>query len=444
DPANDVMYFSLRWKAMLGLTPDETTSNPMEWFGRVHAEDIGPLKTAIAAHCADQSGHFEHEHRICHRDGKYRWMLCRGVAVRGNDGRVVRMAGSLTDVTERHLAQEQLRQAALHDPLTGLPNRALFIEMLERALATSKRYGDRLFATLFIDMDRFKDVNDRLGHLIGDQLLIAVTKRLQACVRSGDVVARLGGDEFTVLLNDLHDPGEVLLTATRIKESFTVPFELEGNEVFVTASIGVAVSSTAFTNAEDILRDADTAMYRAKALGRNRQEIFDLGMRTRAMDRLNLENDNRLGVERGEFHLCYQPIVSVATEQLVSFEALLRWKRRDGRLMMPAEFIPPAEEAGLIELVGLWSLREACRQLSDWTSRIPGASDLQMTVNVSSRQLMHAEFTEQVASAVRDAGIRPHSLCLEITETTLIHSLDLAATVLGELRALGVQVYLDD
>jgi len=223
-----------------------------------------------------------------------------------------------------------------------------------------------------------------------------------------------------------------------------VPFELEGNEVFVTASIGVAVSSTGYTRAEDIVRDADTAMYRAKALGRNRQEIFDVGMRAHGMCRLNLEHDIRLGVERGEFRLCYQPIVSLATEQLVSFEALIRWNRRDGRLMMPAEFIPQAEEAGLIDLVGIWSLREACRQLAAWTSRNPGASDLRVTVNVSSRQLMHPEFTEQVASAVRDAGIRPDRLCLEITETTLIQSLDLAATVLGELRALGVQVYLDD
>lgn len=444
DLTNDVMYFSLRWKAMLGLPPDETTTNPLEWFARVHAEDIDSLRMAIAAHCADQSGHFEHEHRVRHRDGKYRWMLCRGVAVRNGDGRVVRLAGSLTDVTERHIAQEQLRQAALHDPLTGLPNRALFIEMLEHALVQSKRPGNRLFGTLFIDVDRFKDVNDRHGHLIGDQLLIAVTKRLQTCVRSGDVIARLGGDEFTVLLNELRHPGEVVLTATRIKESFAVPFELEGNEVFVTASIGVALSSTGYARAEDILRDADTAMYRAKALGRNRQEVFDLSMRAGAMDRLNLENDIRLGVERGEFHLCYQPIVSLATGQLVSFEALLRWKRRDGRLLMPAEFVPLAEEAGLIDLVGIWSLREACRQLAAWKSGIPGASQLQITVNVSSRQLMHPEFTEQVASAVRDAGIRPDTLCVEITETTLIHSLDLAATVLGELRALGVQVYLDD
>jgi diguanylate cyclase (GGDEF)-like protein/PAS domain S-box-containing protein len=444
DLTHDVMYFSLRWKAMLGLTAEETSISPMEWFARVHAEDIAPLKAAIAAHCSDPSGPFEHEHRICHRDGTYRWMLCRGVAVRGGDGRVVRLAGSLTDVTERHLAQEQLRQAALHDPLTGLPNRALFMEMLGHALAQSKRSTNRLFGTLFIDVDRFKAVNDRLGHFVGDQLLIAVTKRLQACVRSGDVIARLGGDEFTVLLNELRHPGEVSLTATRINESFTMPFELEGNEVFVTASIGVALSSTGYNRAEDILRDADTAMYRAKALGRNRQEIFDVSMRARAMDQLNLENDIRLGVERGEFHLCYQPIVSLATEQVVSFEALLRWKRRDGRTIMPVEFIPLAEEAGLIDLVGIWSLREACHQLAAWTHRFPIASQLAVTVNVSGRQLIHPEFIEHVTAAVRDAGIRPDSLCLEITETTLMHSLDVAANVLGELRALGVQVFLDD
>ena len=444
DLTNDVMYFSLRWKAMLGLTAEETSTSPMEWFARVHAEDIGPLEAAIAAHCSDPSGPFEHEHRICHRDGTYRWMLCRGVAVRGGDRRVVRLAGSLTDVTEHHLAQEQLRQAALHDPLTGLPNRALFMGRLERALAQSKRSTNRLFGTLFIDLDRFKAVNDRLGHFVGDQLLIAVTKRLQACVRGGDVIARLGGDEFTVLLNELRHPAEVTLTATRIKESFTMPFELEGNEVFVTASIGVALSSTGYNRAEDILRDADTAMYRAKALGRNRQEIFDVSMRARAIDWLNLENDIRRGVERGEFHLCYQPIVSLATEQLVSFEALLRWRRRDGRVVMPVEFIALAEDAGLIDLVGIWSLREACQQLAAWTRCFPTASQLAVTVNVSGRQLVHPEFIDHVTAAVRDAGIRPDSLCLEITETTLMHSLDVAANVLGELRALGVQVFLDD
>jgi diguanylate cyclase (GGDEF)-like protein/PAS domain S-box-containing protein len=443
DLSTDVMYFSSRWQAMLGLNTDDISTSPLEWFARVHADDIGALKAAIAAHCADQSGHFEHEHRVRHRDGTYRWMLCRGVGV-GAEGRVVRMAGSLTDVTDRHCAQEQLREAALHDPLTGLPNRALFMEMLGHALAQSRRSGNRLFGTLFIDLDRFKAVNDSLGHFIGDQLLIAVTKRLQGCVRSGDVIARLGGDEFTVLLNEVRHPAEIPLTARRIKESLAAAFELEGHDVFVTASIGVALSSTGYTKAEDILRDADTAMYRAKALGKNRHEIFDVSMRALAMERLNLENDIRLGIARGEFHLCYQPIVSLETEQLVSFEALIRWTRRDGRLLMPGEFVPLAEETGLIDLVGIWSLREACRQLAVWTRRVPAASQLGITVNVSSRQLMHPEFVNHVETAVSHAGIRPDRLCLEITESTLIHSLDVAANVLGRLRALGVQLFLDD
>jgi len=444
DLSTNVMYFSARWKAMLGLDAEATSSSPTEWFRRVHPGDIGSLRATMAAHCSDQSGHFEHEHRVRHRDGTYRWMLCRGAAVQGSDGQAVRMAGSLTDVTEWHLAREQLREAALHDPLTGLPNRALFMEMLEHAVAKSRRPGKHLFGTLFIDVDRFKAINDSLGHFIGDQLLIAVSQRLQTCIRSRDVIARLGGDEFTILLNDVRHPAEVTLTATRIKQSFTTPFKLEGHEVFVTASIGVALSSTADTCAEDILRDADTAMYRAKTLGRNRQEIFDVSMRAPAMDRLNLENDMRLGIERGEFQLCYQPIVSLATEQLASFEALLRWKRRDGRIMMPSEFIPIAEETGLIDQLGMWTLREACRQLGVWADRLPSASQLAITVNVSSRQLMHPEFIEQVAAAVRDAGVRPESLCLEITESTLIHSLDRAANLLGELRALGLQVFLDD
>jgi len=444
DLSTNVMYFSARWKVMLGLDAEATLSGPMVWFRRVHPDDIGPLKAAITAHCSDQSGHFEHEHRVRHEDGTYRWVLCRGAAVQGPEGQAVRIAGSLTDVTDWHLAREQLREAALHDPLTGLPNRVLFMEMLERAVAKSRRPGNHLFGTLFIDVDRFKSINDSLGHCIGDQLLIAVSQRLQACIRSRDVIARLGGDEFTVLLHDVHEAGEVTQTATRIKRSFTTPFKLEGHEVFVSASIGVALSSTGYTDAEDILRDADTAMYRAKTLGRNRQEVFDVSMRAPARDRLNLENDMRLGLKRGEFQLCYQPIVSLATDQLVSFEALLRWKRRDGRMMMPSEFIPTAEETGLIDPLGLWTLREACRQTAAWADRLPAASQLGVTVNVSSHQLMHPDFIDQVAAAVRDAGVPPESLCLEITESTLIHSLDQAANVLGALRALGVQVFLDD
>jgi diguanylate cyclase (GGDEF)-like protein len=297
---------------------------------------------------------------------------------------------------------------------------------------------------LFIDVDRFKVVNDSLGHHIGDQLLIEITKRLETCLRCGDVVARLGGDEFTILLGELRGPAQASHIAARIQESFAAPFHFEEHEVFVTASIGVALSSTGYTHAADILRDADTAMYRAKALGRNRQEIFDVSMHARAMDRLNLENEVHLGLKRGEFHLYYQPIVSLATEQLVGFEALLRWKRRDGRTTPPDEFIPLAEETGLIDVIGIWSLREACRQLAVWEERLPSASELGMMVNVSSRQLTLPDFVGNVAAAIRDAGICPDRLRLEITETALMRNPELAASVLRELRALGVQIYLDD
>jgi diguanylate cyclase (GGDEF)-like protein/PAS domain S-box-containing protein len=282
DIANETIYFSPRWKTILGLAPDEPTTSPEEWFGRVHPDDIASLNAAITARNASESGNFEHEHRIRHRDGQYRWALCRGVVVSGRDGRVVRMAGSLTDVTERHLFQEKLRQAALHDTLTTLPNRAFFMETLEHALVHSKRSADLLFGVLFIDVDRFKAVNDTLGHHIGDQLLAAVTKRLETCVRRGDVLARLGGDEFTILLNEIGDAAEAIRVASRIQESVAMPFQLEGNEVFVSASIGVALSSAGYTRGEEILRDADTAMYRAKALGGNRHEIFDVSMYARA------------------------------------------------------------------------------------------------------------------------------------------------------------------
>jgi len=444
DLANRAIYFSDRWKAMLGFAPDEIGPGPDEWFGRVHTDDVDSLESAIAAHCSEQAAHFEYEHRVKHRDGSYRWVLCRGVTVKAADGRVTRMAGSMTDVTERHAIQEQLRQAALHDALTALPNRVLFMELLDQALVRSARPGCPLFGVLFIDIDRFKVVNDSLGHLVGDQLLIAITECLETCRRRGDVIARLGGDEFTILLNELRNPGEASQVAARIQEAVGRPFQFGEHEVFVTASIGVALSSTGYERAEDILRDADTAMYRAKGLGRARHEIFDVSMHAGAVNRLNLENDLRLGVSRKEFQLHYQPIVSLATDQLVGFEALLRWKRPDGRISVPGDFIPLAEEMGLLDGVGTCSLREACRQLSAWRAQFPAAAGLGMTVNVSSRQLMQTDFVEQVASAVRDARLSPDSLRLEITETALMENPDAAAKAFGRLRKMGVGLYLDD
>jgi len=289
DLVNDAMFVSARWKSMLGLPADEVTTSPDEWFGRVHPDDIVPLRAAIDEHCGHQAGHFEYEHRVRHADGAYRWMLCRGVAVASAHGGASRMAGSLTDVTERRAIQDHLRHAALHDRLTGLPNRGFFMELLEQALARSKRPGGRAFAALFIDVDHFKEVNDTLGHFAGDQLLIEISRRLQTCHRRGDVFARLAGDEFTLLLNDVREPAEVVHTAARVRDAFATPFKLDEQEVYVTASIGMALSSNGYAKAEEILRDADTAMYRAKTLGRNRHELFDVVLRAAAQDELAFE-----------------------------------------------------------------------------------------------------------------------------------------------------------
>jgi diguanylate cyclase (GGDEF)-like protein/PAS domain S-box-containing protein len=443
DLARGEIYLSRRWKDMLGMVPQVDFNRPEQWFERIHSDDLGPFKAALDAHARGETTHFEHEHRIRHEDGTYRSVLCRGMAVRRADGRATRIAGSQTDVTERTAIQEQLRHAALHDSLTGLPNLALFLELLGQVLDRSKRHPEHNFAVLFLDFDRFKVVNDSLGHVIGDQLLVALARRLNGCLREGDVIARQGGDEFTILLNDLGEASQVSLIAQRIHDALREPFVLRGHEVFTTASIGIALSMTGYTNAQDILRDADTAMYRAKALGKARHELFDASMHARAVDRLRLENDLRRAVDRGEFALHYQPIVAVDSGKMTGFEALLRWKR-SGTDVSPAEFIPVAEETGLIRPLGAWVLQEACRQIAAWRAQFPNGPALGVTVNVSARQITGFDFLDTVTGAVRQSNLKPGDLRLEITETALMENPELAEFLLRELRALGVKVYLDD
>jgi diguanylate cyclase (GGDEF)-like protein/PAS domain S-box-containing protein len=443
DLVRDEIYFSPRWKSMLGMSPDATTTKPDEWFRRVNPEDVGPMRAALTAHIAGETTHFEHEHRVRHEDGTDRWMLCRGVAVRKDGGRALRIAGSQTDITERTLVQDQLRHAALHDALTGLPNRALFIELLAQVVDRSKRHADHVYAVLFLDLDRFKLVNDSLGHLIGDDLLMAIGQRLESCLRDGDVIARLGGDEFTILLNDLGHASQASAVALRIQESLRLPFTINGHEMFVSASIGIALSLTGYASPDDIMRDADTAMYRAKALGKARSELFDASMHDNAMDRLGLENDMRRAIDSGEFTLHYQPIVSLPSQLWTGFEALLRWER-NGEYLAPLDFIPVAEETGMIEPLGAWVLQEACRQASAWRAQFPEGPVLGITVNVSAKQLTRPNFLEIVQRAAGDARLCPGDLRLEITETALMDNPEQAAWVLHELRALGVRVYLDD
>jgi diguanylate cyclase (GGDEF)-like protein/PAS domain S-box-containing protein len=438
------LYVSARWKELLGLPEGAGIVAAEEWLARVHAEDLGALRAALDAHLVGSTEHLEIEHRIRHADGTYRRFLCRGVAARRASRRSGRIAGSLTDTTEQGSAQEQLRSAGFRDPLTGLCNRAVFVERLGRRLAEFKQQkGGDWFAALYLDLDRFKIVNDSLGHLVGDELLTAVSRRLESCLREGDELARLGGDEFAILLNAVGDPQQANAVAFRIQKVLADPFSIGGREVFTSASIGIAFGLAHYNNPDEIMRDADVAMYHAKSRGKARHELFDSDMHERARDRLGLENDLRHAINNNDFEVHYQPIVSLTSRRCVGFESLIRWNR-NGAAVSPAIFIPMAEELGLIEPVGTWVLQQACRTFADWQRRFPEVGLDCITVNVSSRQLVQQNFMLLVEQAVEAARLKPCDLRLEITETALMDSPHLAAELLRELRDFGVKIYLDD
>jgi diguanylate cyclase (GGDEF)-like protein len=362
--------------------------------------------------------------------------------------RTVQLAASNSElekeVAERKQIEEQLLHNAFHDGLTGLANRALFVDHLKLALGRAERHASYRFAVLFLDLDRFKVVNDSLGHMTGDQLLIGVARRLEAAMRPGDTVSRLGGDEFTVLLDDLKDAGEAAAVAERLQKELALAFNLGSHEVFTTASIGIAFSSDDCHRPEDILRDADTAMYRAKQLGKARYEVFDQAMHARAMDRLGMERDMRRAVERRELFLQFQPIVSLADGSLRGFEALVRWQHPERGLIPPTKFIPVAEETGMIIPIGKWILGEACRQMSRWQKLSHSDAPLPMSVNLSGRQFLQPDLLEQVEEVLRETGLDPRNLKLEITETVVMENIETATHTLQQLRALGVELSIDD
>lgn len=430
---NGDVYYSPRWLEMLGLTSASVTNRPEQWFSRVHAEDRHRVRGELDAHCRGETDHFEVELRMLHEDGGFRWMLCRGLAVRDGEGRAIRIAGSLTDITEGKVA----------DALTGLPNRLLFMDRLRRAInryATDKK---QIFAVLYLDIDNFKVVNDSLGHGSGDELLIAVAQRIENCVRSSEaLVARLGGDEFAVLLEGIRDVDEAITTAERAIEMSAKPFSFNGRDIFASISVGIAIGRDESVNADDLLREADTAMYQAKSSGRNRYQTFDPNMLEQVTKRLEVESDLRRALDRGELQLYYQPIVSLETGRISAFEALVRWMHPTYGLVSPDQFIGIAEETGLIVQLGTWVLREACRQLAEWQKR--GDPDLTVSVNVSSRQLSSQEFVKIVENAISKYGIRAQTLKLEITESTIMENPEAGTQILRELRALGVRVGIDD
>ncbi|MDO3379044.1 putative bifunctional diguanylate cyclase/phosphodiesterase [Geoalkalibacter halelectricus] len=443
DLHNNSIYLSPRWKAMLGYQPEEIGEDPQEWFDLVHPEDRQGLEAKIGFHLENILPHIENEQRLRHRDGGWRWMLTRGVAVRDEQGRPYRLAGSQTDITERKRTEEQLVHDAFHDALTGLPNRALFANRVEHAIQTAQRRKGFLFAVLFLDLDRFKFINDSLGHFMGDQLLIAVGKRLGGYIRPSDTVARLGGDEFAVLLEDIHDADEAVAVARRIQKDLPEPIEIGGHEVFTSASIGIALSSRGYTRPDQMLRDADLAMYHAKARGKARFEIFDASMHDHTLEQLQLENDLRRAVERQEFCLFYQPVIDLARDRLVGFEALIRWAHPTRGLILPARFIPMAEDTALLPPIGRWVLREACRSLAKWRKISAPGSAPTVSVNLAS-----CEFTPGLVEYIREllaefqlpaAGLR-----LEITERTIMGNPESAAALLDELKSLGLGLQIDD
>jgi diguanylate cyclase (GGDEF)-like protein len=378
-----------------------------------------------------------------HKDGTYLWMLSRAIAVRAPGGKATRMAGSQTDITDRKRVEEQLARQAFYDTLTGLPNRALFMDRLDQAIRRARRRSDVLFAALFLDVDRFKDVNDSLGHLKGDALLAAVARRLESCVRPGDTVARLGGDEFTILLDDMRAPDDAVQVAQRIQQQLAQPFAIEGKEIFASASIGIAPGG-GYERAEDLLRDADTAMYRAKERGRACYEVFDQAMHARAVRRLELETDLRRAIERNEFRVFYQPIVSLKDDRLSGFEALVRWQHPQRGLLGPGEFLPLAEENGLILPIDLLVLREACRQTRLWQERYAPNPALRISVNLSTRQFARPDLVERVSAILQETGFDGRNLSLEITESVLIEDSASIPELLRRLRELHVQFSLDD
>ena len=444
DLTTNRIYFAPRWQAMLGYAEGQIGDSPEAWFDRVHRMDVDRLKAEIDAHLAGRTSHLETECRILHDDGTYRWFLTRGLAVRDHHGRAVRIAGSQSDITQRKLIEDRLQHNAFHDSLTGLPNRALLLERLGQAVARTKRRPERRFGILFLDLDGFKFVNDSLGHQMGDQLLIAISRRLESCLRDDDTVARLGGDEFIILMHDVTETRDVFNLAERVLERVQTPFALDGHELVVTASIGIALSTSNIDCAEEMVRNADIAMYRAKARGKSGYVVFDEAMHAEAVTRLQLNTDLRQATARGELHLYYQPIVALRTGTIRGFEALLRWHHPDRGLICPDDFVPLAEETKLILPIGMWVTLTAAQQLRKWRQQFSMAVPLSMSVNMSCRQFAQADLVCQIEQILLATGLDAHSLRMEITESAIMEHVETASSVLTKLKALGVKLALDD
>ena len=457
DKSGRRIYNSPAYQKILGYSAEElAASSPLD---QIHPDDRA--RVLEAAQKAWLSGSGERlEYRIRHQDGSWRVLESTSSAIRGSHGESEGLVVVNRDITDRKRAEDLLAHNAFHDGLTNLPNRALFLDRLGRAIAVSRRHVDFRFAVLFIDIDGFKVFNDSLGHAAGDNLLIQIAQRLTACLRRVDTIsrapggsadsilgdstlARPGGDEFVVLTEELRNPSDAIRVAERIQEKLAIPFQVDGHEIVVAASIGIAFSKGVNITAEDVLRDAEIAMYRAKHTGKAHCEVFDNEMQTGALKRLQLETDLRKALELGEFRVHYQPIVSLKTGQIVGFEALSRWQRPHG-IVMPGEFIAVADETGIILSINRQLLLEACLQLRRWQALFPSSPPLTVNVNVSPKQFLQPGLASQIGEILQQTGIDPQHVALEITETIAMADAEKSTVVLAELKALGVNLDIDD
>ncbi|WP_448598676.1 bifunctional diguanylate cyclase/phosphodiesterase [Thermoleptolyngbya sp.] len=434
-------YVSPSCEFLLGYQYEEMLGQTPQAF--IHPEEGDRLyQEAYAAAVEGKPSPITY--RMRHQAGHYIWFETLIKPIFNADGQPVQMLTTSRDVTERVLVQNQLKHDAVHDALTGLPNRYLLMERLELAISKAQTSEAYRFAVLFLDLDRFKVINDSLGHLVGDQLLIAIAQKVQSTLREVDLAARLGGDEFVILLEEISDIQEAVQAAERIFAQVQVPLQLEGREVYTTASAGIVLGTADYKEASGLLRDADIAMYRAKSKGKARYEIFDGQMHTQALQRLHLENDLRRAIAAQEFTLCYQPIIDLTTGALVSFEALIRWHHPTQGTKSPAEFIAVAEELGLVTQVDYWSLRTACQQIATWQQRFPQWGNLKVAVNLSAQDLRRADLLEEVDRVLAQNHLSADCLTLEITESMLIEDVEATIHLLEQLKQRGIHISIDD
>ncbi|MBK8253477.1 MAG: EAL domain-containing protein [Polyangiaceae bacterium] len=437
------VFYSSRFREMMGLSGENSESGTIDaWLARVHIDDRLRLERDLASVRSGESAQLMNEHRVMAADGTYLWVLARAASAAAGDGPPYRIAGSVSDITVRKAYEDQLLRDAFHDALTGLPNRALFLDRVGRVLERAKRHKDSHCAVLAVDADRFKVINESLGSHVGDRMLVALARVLSKQVGEGDTVARLGGDEFGILLEDVRSTADAIAAAERIFAALGEPLRESGHEVFAAVSIGIALASD-HTDPEVLLRNADTAMYRAKSRGRDRYELFDAAMINASKQTLHLYTELRHAINRRQFILHYQPIVSLDTGTITGLEALVRWRHPQRGMVPPGEFISIAEETGLIHALGAFVLEEACAHAKWLESRFPSLR-LDMSINLSPRQLARSELVGEVQRALHQTGLRGGALHLEITESTLMENIHSAKDRLRQLRGLGVGLLMDD